>query len=222
MDWTAFSLSLQLAAWTVALLLPVAILIARLLAWGDFRGKSFVEALIMLPLVLPPTVLGFYLLVGLLAAVGVRRLRPIAVRRQARLQLRRHPRRLADRQPAVRRAADPARLRGDPAQRARSRLRLRAVALGDDAAHRAAARLAGHRLGHGADLRAHAGRVRRHPHDRRQHPGRDARAVDLDLRQRAGLPHRAGGRHVGGAARLLARRHRHRAHAGAPPEGRRA
>ena len=64
MDWTAFSLSLQLAAWTVALLLPIAILIARLLAWGDFRGKSFAEALIMLPLVLPPTVLGFYLLVA--------------------------------------------------------------------------------------------------------------------------------------------------------------
>ncbi len=48
----------------MALLLPIAILIARLLAWGDFRGKSFVEALIMLPLVLPPTVLGFYLLVA--------------------------------------------------------------------------------------------------------------------------------------------------------------
>ena len=64
MDWTAFSLSLQLAAWTVALLLPIAILIARLLAWGRFRFKSVVEALIMLPLVLPPTVLGFYLLVA--------------------------------------------------------------------------------------------------------------------------------------------------------------
>jgi len=64
MDWTAFSLSLQLAAWTVGLLLPIAILIARLLAWGDFRGKSLLEALIMLPLVLPPTVLGFYLLVA--------------------------------------------------------------------------------------------------------------------------------------------------------------
>lgn len=64
MDWTAFSLSLQLAAWTVALLLPIAILIARLLAWGDLRGKSFLEALIMLPLVLPPTVLGFYLLIA--------------------------------------------------------------------------------------------------------------------------------------------------------------
>ena len=64
MDWTAFSLSLQLAAWTVALLLPIAIFIARLLAWGRFPLKSGLEALIMLPLVLPPTVLGFYLLVA--------------------------------------------------------------------------------------------------------------------------------------------------------------
>ncbi len=64
MDWTAFCLSLQLAAWTVALLLPIAILIARLLAWGRFPMKSGLEALIMLPLVLPPTVLGFYLLVA--------------------------------------------------------------------------------------------------------------------------------------------------------------
>jgi molybdate transport system permease protein len=64
MDWTAFVLSLQLAGWTVALLLPIAILIARLLAWGRIPMKSGVEALIMLPLVLPPTVLGFYLLVA--------------------------------------------------------------------------------------------------------------------------------------------------------------
>jgi molybdate transport system permease protein len=63
MDWTAFSLSLQLAGWTVALLLPVAVFIARLLAWGRVPFKSGIEALIMLPLVLPPTVLGYYLLV---------------------------------------------------------------------------------------------------------------------------------------------------------------
>jgi molybdate transport system permease protein len=64
MDWTAFSLSLQLAAWTVALLLPLSILLARWLAWGRFPGKSILEALIMLPLVMPPTVLGLYLLVA--------------------------------------------------------------------------------------------------------------------------------------------------------------
>ena len=64
MDWIAFSLTLQLAAWTVALLLPIAILIARLLAWGRFRFKSVAESLLLLPLVLPPTVLGFYLLLA--------------------------------------------------------------------------------------------------------------------------------------------------------------
>jgi molybdate transport system permease protein len=64
MDWTAFALSLKLAFWTCLLLLPLAILIARWLAWSRFAGKSLIEALVMLPLVLPPTVLGFYLLVG--------------------------------------------------------------------------------------------------------------------------------------------------------------
>ena len=63
MDWTALSLSLHLAVWTVVILLPVSILLGRFLAFRQFRGKSVVEALVMLPLVLPPTVLGFYLLV---------------------------------------------------------------------------------------------------------------------------------------------------------------
>ena len=64
MDWTALELSLRLAAWTVAILLPVSILMGRFLAFRQFRGKALVEALVMLPLVLPPTVLGFYLLVS--------------------------------------------------------------------------------------------------------------------------------------------------------------
>jgi molybdate transport system permease protein len=64
MDWTAFALSLKLAFWTCLLILPLAVLIARWLAWGRVRGKSLVEALVMLPLVMPPTVLGFYLLAG--------------------------------------------------------------------------------------------------------------------------------------------------------------
>lgn len=62
-DWTAFGLSLKLAAWTSAALLPVGLLLARLLAFDVRRGKAVFEALIALPLVLPPTVLGFYLLV---------------------------------------------------------------------------------------------------------------------------------------------------------------
>jgi molybdate transport system permease protein len=64
MDWTALSLSLRLAGWTVALLLPVAIVMGRCLAYRQFRGKGLVEGLVMLPLVLPPTVFGFYLLVA--------------------------------------------------------------------------------------------------------------------------------------------------------------
>ena len=63
MDWTSLTLSLELAAWTVAILLPVSVLGGRWLAYGRFRGKGAVEALVMLPLVLPPTVFGFYLLV---------------------------------------------------------------------------------------------------------------------------------------------------------------
>lgn len=64
MDWTALFLSLELAVWTVAILLPVSVIMGRALAFRQFRGKGLVEALVMLPLVLPPTVLGFYLLVA--------------------------------------------------------------------------------------------------------------------------------------------------------------
>ncbi len=64
MDWTALFLSLRLGFWTVVVLLPLAIIVGRFLAYRDFRGKGVVEALVALPLVLPPTVLGFYLLVS--------------------------------------------------------------------------------------------------------------------------------------------------------------
>lgn len=62
MDWGALWLSLRLAGWTVVLLLPVAVILGRALAYRQFRGKWLVEAVVMLPLVLPPTVFGFYLL----------------------------------------------------------------------------------------------------------------------------------------------------------------
>ena len=62
MDWTALGVSLWLAAGTIALLLPWGIWFGRFLAVHAFRGKLLVEALVTVPLVLPPTVLGFYLL----------------------------------------------------------------------------------------------------------------------------------------------------------------
>ena len=64
MDWTALFLSLRLAGWTVVILLPVSVFVGRFLAFYPFRGKGLVEALVMLPLVLPPTVFGFYLLMS--------------------------------------------------------------------------------------------------------------------------------------------------------------
>ncbi len=64
MDWVALSLSLRLAVMTVLVLLPIGIFAGRALAYHQFRSKGLVEALVALPLVLPPTVLGYYLLVA--------------------------------------------------------------------------------------------------------------------------------------------------------------
>lgn len=64
MDATALRLSLELAALTTAGLLLLGIPLASWLASTSFRGKPIVETIVSLPLVLPPTVLGFYLLVA--------------------------------------------------------------------------------------------------------------------------------------------------------------
>jgi len=61
-DWPALLLSLKLSAWTAAWLLPLGILVARQIAWREFPGRAWVEAAVALPLVLPPTVLGYYML----------------------------------------------------------------------------------------------------------------------------------------------------------------
>ncbi|MBL8589122.1 MAG: molybdate ABC transporter permease subunit [Methylobacteriaceae bacterium] len=74
MDWTAFDLSLRLALLTVLLLLPLGVQIGRWLAHAAIPGKGFIEALFALPLVLPPTVLGYYMLVGFGAASPLGRL----------------------------------------------------------------------------------------------------------------------------------------------------
>ena len=65
MDWQALLLSLKLASVTLLVLLPVGLLMGRWLATRQFQGKAWVEAAVVLPLVLPPTVLGYYLLMGL-------------------------------------------------------------------------------------------------------------------------------------------------------------
>lgn len=68
MDWVALSLSLRLAALTILVLLPIGIFAGRALAYYQFRGKGLIEAIVALPLVLPPTVVGYYLLVAFGAA----------------------------------------------------------------------------------------------------------------------------------------------------------
>ncbi len=64
MDWEALFLSLELAGVTLLVLLPVGLLLGRWLATTAFKGKAWIESLVLLPLVLPPTVLGYYLLVA--------------------------------------------------------------------------------------------------------------------------------------------------------------
>jgi len=62
-DWQPLILSLKLAAVSTFLLIILAAPLAYALAIARFAGKAFLEALINLPMALPPTVLGFYLLV---------------------------------------------------------------------------------------------------------------------------------------------------------------
>jgi molybdate transport system permease protein len=65
MDWTAIALSLRLAAIVSAALLVIGLPIAYWLTFSNWRWKFLVESVVALPLVLPPTVLGFYVLVAL-------------------------------------------------------------------------------------------------------------------------------------------------------------
>jgi len=65
MDWSAIALSLRLAAATTAILLVVGLPLASWVTFSHRPGRWAVDALVALPLVLPPTVLGYYVLVAL-------------------------------------------------------------------------------------------------------------------------------------------------------------
>jgi len=62
-DWFPLWLSLRVAVISTALAVTIGLSLAWILANREFRGKEFLDAAITLPLVLPPTVLGYYLLV---------------------------------------------------------------------------------------------------------------------------------------------------------------
>ena len=65
MDWQAFLLTVKLAVLVTALLLVLGLPIAYWLTYSRRRWKFLVEAVVGMPLVLPPTVLGFYILLAL-------------------------------------------------------------------------------------------------------------------------------------------------------------
>ena len=64
MDWSALHVSLTLAALTTLVLMPLGLALARWLAVTTWIGRPVVEALLLLPLLLPPTVIGFYFLMA--------------------------------------------------------------------------------------------------------------------------------------------------------------
>jgi len=65
MDWQAFWLTIQLALLVAAILIFLGMPIAYWIAYSRWRFKFLIEALVGLPIVLPPTVLGFYILIAL-------------------------------------------------------------------------------------------------------------------------------------------------------------
>jgi molybdate transport system permease protein len=65
MDWAAIALSVRLAAFVSVLLLVIALPVAHWLTFSRRRWTFLVEAVVALPLVLPPTVLGFYVLLAI-------------------------------------------------------------------------------------------------------------------------------------------------------------
>jgi molybdate transport system permease protein len=65
MNWQAFWLTIRLAVLVAAVLAVLGLPVAYWIAYSRWRGKFLAEALVALPIVLPPTVLGFYVLVAL-------------------------------------------------------------------------------------------------------------------------------------------------------------
>jgi molybdate transport system permease protein len=65
MDWQAFWLTIRLAVLVAAVLVVLGLPIAYWIAYSRWRWKFLAEALVALPIVLPPTVLGFYVLLAL-------------------------------------------------------------------------------------------------------------------------------------------------------------
>ena len=68
--WIALALTLKVAAWATAINLLLGVGVGYALARWRFPGRNLLDALLTLPMVMPPTVLGYYLLV-LIGSQGV-------------------------------------------------------------------------------------------------------------------------------------------------------
>ena len=169
----AIRLSLKVALWATFGSLPLGLLVAYALARWRFPGKLLLDGLVHLPLVMPPVVTGYLLLLtfgrrGPLGAPAgrVSRHRVLVPLDRCRARQRRDGLPAAGaRRPAVVRG-------GRPAARGGGRDAGRLAAVGVRHRDPAAGAARRHRR-HGAGLRQGAGRVRRHDHLRLQHPGRD-------------------------------------------------
>lgn len=64
-NWEAFRLTVELAVVVSVVLFVIGLPLAYWIAFSNWRGKFLVEAVVAMPIVLPPTVLGFYVLVAL-------------------------------------------------------------------------------------------------------------------------------------------------------------
>src|SRR6202045_1398832 len=63
-EWTAVQLSLRIAVWATIVSLPFGIAVAYVLARKEFWGKALLDGVVHLPLVLPPVVTGYLLLIS--------------------------------------------------------------------------------------------------------------------------------------------------------------
>ncbi len=161
------------------------LLIATPLAWWLAHSrkwyKGMVAAVVALPLVLPPTVLGFYLLLLMGPHGVVGELTTASESRQVAVHLCRSGGRLGAVLAAVCGAADPERIRGDGQASAGSGGDLACECVGSFRQRGVAAGASRFSHRDHSRLRAHRRRVRRGADAGRQHPRRDARALGRHL-----------------------------------------
>ena len=184
--WIALALTLKVAGWATALNLVLGVGVGYAMARWRFPGRELLDAVLTLPMVMPPTVLGYYLLVliGSHGVVGAWLLQHFGIRLIFTWQAAVIAATIVA-FPLVFKAARAAFETVDPQLEDAART----LGLGEAAVFfRVSLPLAwrGDTRGPAAVVRAGDRRVRRDADGRRQHPGQDPDAVDRGVRGRAG------------------------------------